>query len=58
MVSLPKSLSAASLNNKAGKLERSLSYLLEEVKATKPRLLVTFERPNDPCVRNAADKVD
>ena len=55
---LPRSLSVESLYTKSGKLQLPFSELTEEVKASKARVLVTLEESDDPCVKNAAIKVD
>ena len=55
---LPSSLSVESLYTKSGKLQLPFSELTEEVKAAKARVLVTLEESDDPCVKNAAIKVD
>merc|ERR1712154_621707 len=55
---LPRSLSVESLYTKSGKLQLPFSELTEEVKASKARVLVTLEDSDDPCVKNAAIKVD
>ena len=55
---LPKSLSAACMYTRSGRLQLPYSELSEEVKAAKARVYTTFEESEDPCVRGAKLQVD
>ena len=55
---IPKSLSSNCFYSKTSKLRLPFTSLVEEFKATKARNTVTLEESADPCIRNAAIKVD
>ena len=55
---LPKSLTVDAIYSTSSKLQLPFTSLLEEVKVTKARNLITFQEASDPCVRNANIKVD
>ena len=50
---LPKSLTVDAIYSTSSKLQLPFTSLLEEVKVTKARNLITFQEASDPCVRNA-----
>ena len=55
---LPKSLTVDAIYSTSNKLQLPFSSLLEEVKVSKARNLISFQEANDPCVRNANIQVD
>ena len=55
---LPRSLSVECFYSKSAKLQLPFSELTEEARAAKARLHMTLQESEDPCIRNAAIKVD
>ena len=55
---LPRSLTVDAIYSNSSKLQLPFTSLIEEVKVTKARKLISFQEAKDPCVRNADIKVD
>ena len=55
---LPRSLTVDAIYSRSNKLQLPFTSLMEEVKVTKARNLITFQEAKDPCIRNADIKVD
>ena len=55
---LPRSLTVEALYSRSNKLQLPFTSLIEEVKVSKARNLITFQEAKDPCIRNADIKVD
>ena len=55
---LPRSLTVDALYSKSNKLQLPFTSLMEEVKVTKARHLISFQEAKDPCIRYANINVD
>ena len=55
---LPKSLTVDAIYATSSKLQLPFTSLVEEVKVTKARTLISFQEAKDPCVSNADIQVD
>ena len=55
---LPKNLTVDAMYSRSSKLQLPFTSLVEEVKVTKARNLVSFQDSKDPCIRNANIEVD